>query len=306
MCFINIADEFMQNKLLFKILRISGVPFLFREIVQRNKVTILVFHNIKKETAQSTFDYLLHNYNIIPLRHFIDVIEKREKGSIPRKAIIITFDDGNIDNFELLPTVIKTKIPITIFLCSSIVNTNRHFWYQHNPLTQSSFDEYRNMSNKERLERLSLQGFIQEKEYEKPHALQKNQIDEMKKYIDMQSHTKYHPFLPNCEDTESFQEISESRDLLEKIFGLDVYAIAYPNGDYSEREMLLVKEAGYKCGITVDFGFNTINTNAYRLKRISTNDTDNIDELIVRASGLWGFIKSITSPKKASEYKPDQ
>ncbi len=58
------------------------------------------------------------------------------------------------------------------------------------------------------------------------------------------------------------------------------------------------KDAGYKCGITVDFGYNTINTDVFRLKRISVNDTEDINELIVKTSGVWAFIKTRNGRKQ--------
>ena len=47
-----------MKKLVFKILRYSGLPFLFREIFQRNKVSILLFHDISRETALQTFNLI--------------------------------------------------------------------------------------------------------------------------------------------------------------------------------------------------------------------------------------------------------
>lgn len=113
----------------------------------------------------------------------------------------------------------------------------------------------------------------------------------MKHYVNFQSHTLFHPILPKCNNDEARVEICNSKEILEREYMLEINAISYPNGDYSERDILLAKEAGYKCGITVDFGFNSIKTDVFRLKRLSVNDTSNLDELIVKASGVWSFLK---------------
>ena len=147
-------------------------------------------------------------------------------------------------------------------------------------------------SNKDRLEILSKDGFKQEKEFDIPQALQKEQIEEMKYYINMQSHTLFHPILPKCSFNEAKKEIFKSKEILENEYSLNINAIAYPNGDYSDRDINYSKDAGYKCGITVDYGFNTQDTDIYKLKRLSVNDTDSIDELIVKASGVWAFLKT--------------
>ena len=114
----------------------------------------------------------------------------------------------------------------------------------------------------------------------------------MKSSIDFQAHTQFHPMLPRCSDKESWEEIYLSKKQLEDKYDLDIYSFAFPNGNYSDREIEYVKKAGYKCALTTDFGFNSFNTDLYRLKRLSMNDTSNINELAVRSSGLWGFLKT--------------
>lgn len=286
-----------MRKLLFKIMRFSLLPLFFRELLQKNKVTILLFHDISKETAEQTFNYLSKKYNIIHLNDFIEAIYKRDIKKIPKKALIITFDDGRIRNYELLPVIKKYNIPVTIFLCASIINTNRHFWWKFDN-QQISTSQFENKSNKERLKILSTMGFEQDKEFDEPQALQKTHIDEMKPYINMQSHTMFHPILPKCDFDEAIKEIINSKEILESEYKLKINAIAYPNGDYSERDILFVKEAGYKCSVTLDFGFNTIMTNILRLKRLSVNDTNDISELIVKASGIWAFFKTRNGRKQ--------
>jgi hypothetical protein len=46
-------------------------------------------------------------------------------------------------------------------------------------------------------------------------------------------------------------------------------------------------------GLTTEFGFNSLSSNLFELKRISTNDTDDLNEFAVRVSGLWGILKSV-------------
>ena len=41
--------------------------------------------------------------------------------------MIITFDDGHIKNYELLPVFKKHHVPNNIFMC--FFDTNRHFWF---------------------------------------------------------------------------------------------------------------------------------------------------------------------------------
>lgn len=285
----------MKNSI-FKLLRFSGLPFFFREFIQKKKVSILLFHNIRKGDAEKAFAYLRRKYNIISLQQFIDAVHNNIK--LPPKALIITFDDGHISNYALLPVIQKYQIPVTIFLCASIVNTKRHFWFLHKPIVPI-VEDIKKISNKLRLKKLEEHGFIQEEEHINQEALDKKQLDEMKEWVDFQSHTKFHPVLPQCTNAEAAEEIIGSKQILENDFQLSINTLSYPNGDYSERDILLAKTAGYICGITVDYGYNTIKTDLFRLKRLSVNDTGDINELVVKASGLWAFLKTRNGKKQS-------
>ena len=281
--------ELDMTRLLYLLLRISGLPFLFREIFQRNRITILVAHNIRKERAIKTLSWLERNYNIIDLDYLVDAMENGKKADIPQKALVLTFDDGHIGNYEMLAVLKKMHIPVTIFLCSALINTKRHYWFKHKDQAGNTINLKR-IPNQDRLKLLASAGFDQNKEYDIPQALQNWHIEKMKPYVNFQSHTRYHPILPTCRDEEAREEISRSKKDLEKTYGLKVNAISYPNGDYSFRDIEFAKEAGYRCGLTVDFGFNTMKTDIFRLKRISIHEAANKNELVVKASGLWGFL----------------
>ena len=80
---------------------------------------------------------------------------------------------------------------------------------------------------------------------------------------------------------------------LERRYKINIYALAYPNGDYSERDLRLAQQAGYRCALTQDPGFNDRTTDLFRLRRIPVQDESSISELLVKASGLWGLISSL-------------
>jgi peptidoglycan/xylan/chitin deacetylase (PgdA/CDA1 family) len=159
-------------------------------------------------------------------------------------------------------------------------------------------EDWKKIPNQLRLKKLEEHGFEQEKEYEIREALDKTELDEMKEWVDFQSHTKYHPILPQCTHAEAVDEIIGSKQILENDFQLNINTLSYPNGDYSERDIELAKTAGYICGITVDYGYNTLTTDLFRLKRLSVNDTGDINELAVKASGVWAFLKTSNGNKQ--------
>ena len=45
--------------------------------------------------------------------------------------------------------------------------------------------------------------------------------------------------------------------------------------------------------LIINFGYNNIITDPYKLKRLSVSDSGDINELIVKSSGVWMFFKKI-------------
>lgn len=278
-----------MSGLVYKALRWSGVAWLWREVVQRRKVTFLLFHDMEAADAERNFGYLKQHYNIIGLNDYLDAVRNGKR--LPNKALVITFDDGHVSNYALLPIIKRMQIPITIFLCSSIVGTHRHFWFRHSTEIKPQVETLKKNLNGQRLETLRQYGFAQEQEYDEIQALSKEQIEEMTPWVNFQSHTCFHPILPQSDYTTAEKEIKDSKQQLEETFGLTINALSYPNGDYSERDIYLAQTAGYECGVTVDSGYNGIKSNLFRLKRFSVNDAENTTELMVKASGCYALLK---------------
>lgn len=267
------------------LIRFSGLLFLFREIIQRKYVTIVFLHNWSVKTGAMAFKYLYKNYNVISLDKYIEYLENPNKVKIPPKSVIITIDDGFKENYKLLPLIKKYNLPVTIFLTSGIINTNKQFWFKFNHPDLSK-ENLKNISNKERISLLNGLGFDYQKEYELPIALNKDQILDMKGDVNFQSHTMSHPILPSCNDDEADFEIGESKKVLEEEYGLNINSFAFPNGDYSVRDLELVKSHGYKCSLITEPGFNTKKSDIFRLKRISVRENPSKSEFAVLVSGI--------------------
>lgn len=278
-----------MKKTLFKLLRFSGLPYLLRELVQREKISIVILHDPSPETAEKCFKYLKKHYSLIHLDELIHGLENNKKHKFPSKSMIITFDDGHIGNYDLMDKIEEYNVPLTIFVCSAIIGTKRGFWFNEN--YSSSFKKnLKIVSNKKRLDLLKDKGFYQTNNGDKATALQEDHILKMRNTVNFQSHGRFHPIFTNCSTEEIEKEIFESKRDLEENFNFNIDAIAYPNGNYSSREKLLVKKAGYKCALTIDFGYNSLTHDPFMLKRIGISDSANLDEIIVKSSGLWDIL----------------
>ena len=278
----------------FAVLRFSGLPCLIREIWRRNKVTIVVYHGLEPARADVHFAALRRRYNVMSLSDFLAARSSQTTQRLPPKALIITFDDGHRSNYALTSVIQRHRIPITIFLCSGIVGTHRHYWWLH---TNDSGERQalKALPDEQRVQTLLRKGHADGREYETRQSLSRDEIEEMKSAVDFQSHTVFHPILPACSTERARWEVVESKEALEREHGLKIYALAYPNGDYSNREVGLLQSAGYSCGLTLDAGLNDSDTDPFRLRRVALPDDAGVNEVIVKTSGLWTFLKAFGS-----------
>ena len=157
-------------------IRVSGFFFLFREILMRNKVTIILYHNPPQEVLKSHIEYLSKYYTFITLEKLIEAIKIKNKKMLPPKSLVITIDDGFKENYELLELFKENNIRPTIYLCSHLINTKRKLWF-----TINGDDVYRlkKMTTSERNAALSKYGYEQEKEYLERQMLNSEEIMEM-------------------------------------------------------------------------------------------------------------------------------
>ena len=98
------------------------------------------------------------------------------------------------------------------------------------------------------------------------------EMKEMMERVDFQPHTQFHPILPRCTEGECKQEILESKADLEKFLGVECSHFSYPNGDYTDREIKIVKAGGFRSARATDIGWNTPETMPYQLKAVPITD----------------------------------
>ncbi|MBI3899630.1 MAG: polysaccharide deacetylase family protein [Gammaproteobacteria bacterium] len=276
-----------MREFVFLLFRITGLPLLLRELVQRRRVSILCYHDPRPEVLEAHVRYLRRHYSIISLRQYLDW-RRQPTTPLPPKPLILTLDDGHRANYLLRGIFRRHKLPATIFLCSEIAGTWRHFWWKAATSAEVR-EQLKRVPDSERHRLLAETGFTEQKQYPERQALSLREIKALKPLIDFQSHTRFHPLLPRCSDERVAEEIQLSKTELEDRFGLRIYALAYPNGDYTDREAECAQRAGYECALTIDGGYNTDTTDAFRLRRIRMSDTAGSHELAVKSSGLWGW-----------------
>ena len=252
---------------------LSGIPILIREWVCRHRIAILLYHDPKPTVFEKHIAYLSRHYTIISLDTLVAAIHQQDFSQIPSKSVVITIDDGHANNIALLPIFKRYGVRPTLYVCSQIVNSHRHFWFKVAGQSKAEKERLKRIPNTERLTRLiAATDFEPEKAYPDRQALDMTEMKEMAAHVDFQPHTRFHPILPRCTEMECQQEISGSKTDLESLLGIECSHFSYPNGDYTEREIEIVKTSGFRSARTTDLGWNTLDTPPYRLKAIPITD----------------------------------
>ena len=279
----------------FRMLRWSGIPALLRATVQRKRVTILVYHDPRSEVLERHLQALRRSYRIISLRQYVTA-RTGDSAALPHKALVITFDDGYASNFDLREPLQRHGVRPTVFVCTGIVGTNRCFWFRH----VNDVEQLKRLPDAERLSRLAAAGVDTDAELTQREALSDVEIEELAPIAEIQAHTVTHPILPRCTADRARAEIADAKRHLEQRFGVDVYALAYPNGEYTEREVTLARSAGYRCAFAVGGRTNPRDIDVFRLQRIVIDDDDGVDELLVKASELWPWLERAIGRRRSS------
>ena len=217
--------------------------------------------------------YLSRHYTVIALDTLVAAIHRKDFSQIPPKSVVITIDDGHVGNIALLPLFKQYNVHPTLYVCTQIINTHRHFWFKIDGQSKAEKERLKRLSNAERLAHLKRTAdFEPEKVYPDRRALEIAEMKEMAESVDFQPHTRFHPILPQCTEMECKQEILGSKTDLERLLGVECLHFSYPNGDYTEREIEIVKAGGFRSARTTDMGWNTLDTPPYQLKVIPITD----------------------------------
>ncbi len=275
--------KFIKN-VLAALICIIGIPLLVRYwIGLRKKTTILLYHDISPAVFTKHITYLLRHYTLIPLDRLVTAIHNKDISQIPPKSVVITIDDGHAGNIALLPIIEQYNINPTLYVCTQLINTHRHFWFKIPHLPKKEKERLKKLPNTERLINLKeTYGFEPTKTYPNRHALNIDEMQEMLQSVDFQPHTQFHPILPNCSDIEAAQEILGSKVDLEQLLNKPCRHFSYPNGDWTHRELAIVKTSSFRSARTTAIGWNTVDTSPYQLKVVPIRD--NIGLLQFRAA----------------------
>lgn len=218
-------------------------------------IPILVFHKVapipsdaqypRNYVRPEQFDQLLGSlqragYRSIDFDQYLAA--RNGQGSLPRKPIILTFDDG-------YRATIETAVPIL----------QRHGFSATVFVVPGRFGGTNGWDANERQEPLLT-------------------ADEVRGWrsrgISFASHTMTHVRLTTVPRDTALRELRDSRAALEQLLGTPVQTICYPWAQHDAAVRNLAQEAGYTCGVGIRRRLNRADTDVMALHRIPVTYLD--------------------------------
>jgi len=290
----------MLKKLIIYCVYYSGVPWIIRNTIAKNKVTIVVYHNPDVESFNKHLKYYISKYNLISLDTLVDSIVTRNWESIKKNSLVITIDDGNKNNYLLLETVKKYNIRPTLYVCPEITVGKKYFWWNITNIKYANIEKYFSKICNKKINVNDNNIMRYKKEFDSyknntKHVDRKSltvkELNSMVEHFDIQSHTNNHPLLPFCENDECYEEVSNSKIMIEELLNHECKHFCFPGGYYTQRELDYVKKCGYKSSRTINVGWNDINTDPYQLKITGVTDGASIPLLVSQLSGITMYFR---------------
>ncbi|TWT08561.1 polysaccharide deacetylase family protein [Planococcus sp. CPCC 101016] len=197
-------------------------------------------------------------YTCITENELLNYVE--QTSALPKKPILITFDDGYISNYtEAFPVLKELDMKASVYVIASRIFENDGF----------TADEYEKISWQQAREMagtISIQSHTWDS-----HSKQLNTKGQNRGVI--ASPTQIDKGLETQKEFEDriYTDFMASKNAIEENLGTEVTAISYSYGDYSEDTIRLAEKAGYKLAFTVSSGVNTQSSAPFELKRITAD-----------------------------------
>ncbi|WP_440771196.1 polysaccharide deacetylase family protein [Natronorubrum sp. DTA28] len=179
------------------------VPDSGNRILMYHSVGSGFYDDISPDRFRRQLEQLTRKYAVVDLP---DVTAETDE-----TRVALTFDDGTVDFYEnVVPILREYDVPATVFIIGNSIGDGT--------FRQNELFDYEYMSEDQLVELAD---------------------DEL---VTIGNHSKSHRKLDTVPDDELAEEIAGSKDELEELLGIDVTRFCYPEGEYSQTAVDLVRD----------------------------------------------------------------
>jgi peptidoglycan/xylan/chitin deacetylase (PgdA/CDA1 family) len=267
------------------------------------RLAVLAYHGVDDaDRFASHLDHLLKVARPVSLDRVLAAFERGPP--LPRRAVLVTFDDGHRSVLESgLPLIAERGVPAVAFVVAGLIDSDRPFWWSEvvdlasaggvvTGLPSSSPEDLvralkrvpddRRGSAIEELRRTSSHAAapMPQLRAEDLRALESGGIA-------VGNHTWSHPCLGRCADDVCRDEIERSHRKLADALGHEPVAFAYPDGDRDVRAAAVLRELGYRAAFLFDHRLSPHRpSDPFAVSRLRVNSTTTLDRFRTITSGL--------------------
>lgn len=238
---------------------------------------VLMYHGTPKETPISRYSlqarlfkkhiqyFKKNGWHTALFRDLLDI------KSLPEKTVILTFDDGYLDNYlgAYLP-LLENQMKATWFIATKHISNSANWLPFRSPQNDL-------LSHEQILD------------------MHRNQME-------IGSHTCSHRELPSLHLNAQIDELIHSKKLLETLTNSSVTSLAYPFGRYNTDSLIAAREAGYNLACTTQPGWLHLEPNPLLIRRITIFSGDD-DKILARK---LSFADNDVSWPKVMRYYSDR
>jgi peptidoglycan/xylan/chitin deacetylase (PgdA/CDA1 family) len=272
-----------------------------------NPLNTLYDPSVFSATAEGFDEQLRFLKKLVHVATLEEAIEMAERPRTPgRPSVLLTFDDGYLDNYQLaFPVLSSNSLQASFFLPTSFIGTNRFPWWdtvayivktskrqsfswgdppvRFDIATEGIFNVldriYRIYKQASKGDGSRLITELEEAcESARPHKSERcfmnwtEAAEMLRGGMAIGSHTHNHAMLGKLPADEQLCELVTSRQILESRLGTSIQTIAYPNGSpetFNLATYEAAREAGYRLAFSFYGGFNRLdNIERFNVRRL--------------------------------------
>ncbi|MEW6193629.1 MAG: polysaccharide deacetylase family protein [Bacteroidota bacterium] len=219
---------------------------------QYHNIKVLMYHMIVEDDEQFGFHWtnvskeqfrkhpiLLDKWGFTPITFRDYILFTKGQLQLPRKPVILTFDDGYEEVYTIAFNMLKDMGWNAVVFVIGDQKIKMDLWNNR-------------IGNRN------------------PNLLNPEQIKEMQSAgFEIGSHSMSYLYLPNETQRSAWYEIAKSKEELESLLGSDVHSFCYPYGAVNEQLKQMVKDAGYEIGCGVYTGPPRFGHDIFDVRRIT-------------------------------------
>jgi peptidoglycan/xylan/chitin deacetylase (PgdA/CDA1 family) len=331
-----------ERERLASLLLRSGFSSLFSLLPAKDSLLVLTYHRIGDDEGDpwnpavfsataDEFDkqvaYIKRRHALVTLEEALAFVDGTDKDRSSRCRVLLTFDDGYRDNYELAFPILKSHgAQGVFFLCSDLVGTGNVPWWDHIAyLIKSGTRKRFSISFPKRLEVdlqkhglskslreiLDIWKTLEDVDHDRffrelQEAVEGKDLpedtrrfltwDEAREMLDggmaIGAHTHAHPMLSKLSEDEQRRELAQSRTIISEKLGINVDAFAYPFGSptaFTKTTERLAEETGFRVAFSY-YGneANRRSVDRFNVKRVTVG-TQSWERMKVQADFCRAF-----------------